>query len=248
MKPLKILAVVSALALPWLVFAVMRTESPAAAPSGEVSNVSARVALALAQAAPRPPQAILPAGCPCGCSCRNCVCVLPGACGDPACDCGGRQGAKKPPACQCFDDCDCQLGQRGEDCACGGGCPCARLSGRKALTLAEAIDKAVRQDKPLLVWVREVCPPCEHAMPDYIHVHVSRYEGTNDVVTKCGVIVGKPDGQGSIDRLATLPGFPTAEQVAAVLAPKATPTMYYRPAPVMMMPMMGFGGGCRAGG
>jgi len=131
--------------------------------------------------------------------------------------------------CACGATCTCTAGECGDP-------NCASLKAKAKLSLLDiAMDQAVRENKPLLIWVGVVCLPCEKSMPDYVHCHVERYVGQNDEVTGPAVIVGRPDGQGGLIRVATLDGIPSASQVASVLSsgvqstPQAQPAAYYQP-------------------
>lgn len=204
-------------------------------------DARARAALALAQRK-RPAKK---AGCPCGCSCgAACQCTSPGQCGDPACTCGTK--AKKQTACPC--GCGCTTCACTYPAECGNpSCTCgSKLAAKHALTLEEAADKAIRQNKPLLVWVAEVCPPCEKKMPGYIHVHVAGYSGYQTTIAEPSVLVAKPDGQGGLNIVKVLPGIPDVRDVQTALAP---PRQVFLPPPPPPMPMFfgGFGG-CGGGG
>lgn len=147
-----------------------------------------------------------------------------------------KPSAKPAPKAACPCGCSCT------DCLCATGQPCGDpgciCAAKKGLSLSAALEKAVAYDRPLLIWVREVCPPCEAQMSEYIHVHVEQYQGANDLVDYPAVIVGKPDGQGGITRVATFSGIPSKEQVSEALNPR--PRMIYLPPPPMMMSF----GGC----
>lgn len=149
---------------------------------------------------------------------------------------------KEIPNCGCDGlDCRCEAGK----CVCKSGdrctidCDCKR---KKDLSLSAAIDRAVAENRPLLIWIRQVCVPCQKAMPDCLHVHVTEYQGERDLVQDCSVIVGRPDGRGGLTRVATIPGCPDdlKQQVQAALAPPRP--VFFAPPPPM------FFGGFRCGG
>lgn len=186
--------------------------------------------------APRPATE-KPAVCPCGCGQAGCTCVA------GECLVADKEKKPRPPRrthCPC--GCSCGAG-----CACSGagdcgepGCTCAAAAQTKKFNAAKA--RAIRENKPLLIWVAEVCPPCEAKMPGYVHARVKEYFG----ITEPCVIVGKPDGQGGLDRVVTIPGIPTPEEVAAALNPPPMMAAPPSPPPMMMRPLMmmgGFGGG-----
>lgn len=205
--------------------------------------------------AARPPQSVLVAkrSSGCACACRVCNCTAPGDCGDPACGCAGksaRKAVKRGEVCPCGCGCrDCQC----VDGDCGGpncGCPDSK---RVMARFYQKCRQAIDENKPLLVWVRVTCVPCEFKMPNYIHAHVIAYEGYSGVETDNCVLVFKPDGLGGMNKVGKLPGIPTPEEVQEALTPK--PQMAYTPPPMMMAPPMmmggfggGFGGGCGGGG
>lgn len=133
-------------------------------------------------------------------------------------------------------------------------------------------NKAIQQNKPLLIWVGETCPSYEQQWTEFVHARLSEYDGKQGAEFGPEVIVGKPDGLGGMDLLSRLNGIPTKNAVDAVVA-LAKPAEYtnpyktnphwpyqsvqpmFQPMP-MMMPMMGgcdpmgcgFGGGMMMGG
>lgn len=133
-----------------------------------------------------------------------------------------------PCGCSCGGACQCASpGQCGEpDCTCGAAKRPARSS------FSAAYHRAIAEGRPLLIWVAEVCPPCEVKMSGYVHAHVQQYDGYSGLVTEPCVVVGRPDGMGGLVRVGTLPGIPTPEQVRAILAPRLVPIAQpsYRPA------------------
>lgn len=173
-------------------------------------------------------------------------------------------------------DCGCLVGAPcvcGTDCACGA----ARLvvHARPAQAPSErpgpvewalyrlAYERAVGQNRPLIIWVGETCPSCEASWPEYVHARLSEYDGPPYETTPYrgpGVILAKPDGLGGMDRLGTLSGVPSRDQVKALLYPAPAPAIqdsfgdYHlgtRAAGVaapFFLPMPMMGGGCGGGG
>lgn len=145
-----------------------------------------------------------------------------------------------PCGCSCGTACACTFpGQCGDPiCTCGS-------KPKKPLSFAAGYARAIKENKPLLIWVAQVCPPCEKKMPGYIHVHVKEYQGVSDLVTEPSVVVGQPNGQGGLNRVATIYGCPDdlAAQVQAALSP---PRQVFLLPPPPPMPM--FGGGFGGGG
>lgn len=145
-------------------------------------------------------------------------------------------------------------------CTCGPNCQCPGCAASKkqpqspgpiewALYMVQ-YQKALRANKPLLIWVGETCPICEQQWSDYVHARLSEY----DMETGPEVIISKPDGLGGMDLLGRLPGIPKLEAVNNLLSPtvqyKATyqPTFFMQPMSTMMPMMGGFGGGMIGGG
>lgn len=202
-----------------------------------------------------------------GCTCPNCRCTN-GECGCP--DCPSLKGRAAVPTgqhCTC-PSCGCSRCLCVADGKCI--CPCCGVQNQPAApapsTFKLLFDRAMTEDRPLVMWIAEVCPPCEAKMRGYVHAHLEDYEG--DATPR--VIVGRPNDKGGMDRLATFPGIPDTEQIKA--AARGTPTpapapaqpvpvSFFRPAPMPMfgggmpgmfgggIPMMGgFGGGMMGGG
>ncbi len=154
-------------------------------------------------------------------------------------------------------ECGCGCGCVNCTCAfpgeCGSPfCTCGGMSLRQA-ALDMAFERAIQENKPVLVWVAMVCPPCEKVMPDYIHVHVTSFRK----FTESCVLVGQPDGNGGIKHVVTFLGCPTAAEVSNVLAAKTSSVVSYIPPPIQQMAyspmrsmpmMMGGGGGGGRGG
>lgn len=235
--------------------------------------MKARVAQALSQASVSSKET--QKGCSCG---PDCKCTR-GECGDPSCP--SLKDSKTKNKCCCGSSCGCC----GSSCACSkdketekGLCPCGPSckctegecgsvncpSLKKspgpvewALYMVQ-YNKALVDNKPLLVWVGETCPSCERQWTSYIHARLSEYDGT-DGVTDTGpeVIIAKPDGLGGMTIAGKLKGIPVLNQVQEILSPKpafqqqsyCTPTVYSPPPMFMMpMPMMGGFGGFGGGG
>lgn len=96
--------------------------------------------------------------------------------------------------------CDCQTTGF---CICGDDCPCA------ASAYTAARRRAIQHGKPLVVWVQTT--PCKDCIPDAEHCVVHAFPG----VSGKGIVVGVPDGAGSLDRVASLPETSTMQSVAA---------------------------------
>ena len=166
------------------------------------------------------------------------------------------QAKATTPHYACVPGCDCPCG---ENCTCTAGecgCACGVSVKRSPGVVEWAIyrvqyEKAIKENKPLLIWVGETCPLCENNWPEFIHARLSEY--TDGSKGPC-VIVGKPDGMGGLNRVATINGIPTLPEVnAAVATHTATAQVVQRFVPMpppmpMMMPMMGGFGGGRGGG
>lgn len=153
------------------------------------------------------------------------------------CYCGG-----DPSVCTCTD-CQCLNGQS---------CLAAKSSGplEYAIYLA-AYDSALRQNKPLLIWVGETCPACENRWTEYVHARLSQFGGWGTTPIEQGpeVIVAKPDGLGGMDLTGRFQGIPTKASVEGLLNP-VRQGILSRPlsAPAMMLMMQEFGGGGMAMG
>lgn len=133
--------------------------------------------------------------------------------------------------CTCGTNCTCINGECGDP-----NCPSLRRS-----TYENKYLQAVRENKPILVWVSNSCLPCEKAWSDWVHVRVASYTGRQGKITGPCVIVGKPDGRGEIDLLGTLDGCPSRATVESILNPP--PQIYQQPVFQPMFMMGGFGGG-----
>ncbi len=78
----------------------------------------------------------------------------------------------------------------------------------------EALEKARREDKPFLVWVGGVCPPCVKSMPWAVHVVLDSLE--RDPSQR--VVLGRSDAAGVMRRIKTWSNhFPSSEEVEAAL-------------------------------
>jgi len=155
----------------------------------------------------------------------------------PNCGCNG-------PDCRCQSGkCDCDL----DNGRCSIDCNCTQVSHKKPLTLNTAVDLALIENKPLCVWVAEVCVPCEKKLTNCLHVHVKEYERMNGIVVKdpC-VIVAKPNN-GAVFISGTVPGCPDdlPVQVQRILNPPAfIPQPQYFAPPPMFFGFSGGRGGC----
>lgn len=128
--------------------------------------------------------------------------------------------AVRPPQtkkldCACGASCTCTAGECGSP-----NCPSLRAKKEEAPGPIEwavylvQYNKAVSQNKPFLIWVGEVCRPCEAKWTEFVHAHLTDYDG--ELGPK--VIVGKPDGLGGLSLVARLDGIPTKAQVDAALS------------------------------
>lgn len=199
--------------------------------------------------------------CPCG---PDCPCPATGGFKDPACKI---PMARSSVGCSCGASCTCIGGECGDP-----RCPnIDPFSARNAVkrnrgpgpiewVIYEAqYNKAIKQNKPLLVWVGETCPSCESTWSQYIHARLSEYDGPKGVETGPEVMICKPDGLGGMNILARLDGIPSKPVVEALLNPSQTQStstgsntlsttipqqLVFRPMsmPMMSMPMMGMGG------
>lgn len=196
----------------------------------------------------------------CYCPTPNCKCV------DGKCTCG--TATKRPPilgSCKCGVNCPCHAGECGDL-----GCPTAH--GPKegigdVLAYRIGYNRAISQNKPLLVWVGETCPACEAQWTQFVHCRVSKWDSriTDSPIAEYdgpGVKILKPDGLGGLTTAGTLDGIPTQLAVTSLLQEKQQavtqqavqqPQLVFRPMPMMpppmpMMPMGGFGGGMMMGG
>lgn len=171
--------------------------------------------------------------------------------------------AKKPAAtCQCGPNCTCVSGECGDP-----NCPTAKTAhtaGQAPGPLEEALyriqyQKAISQNKPLLIWVGETCPSCEAAWTEVIHARLSEYDGPSGKIEKgpC-VIVGKPDGFGGLTRVATLRGIPSKLEIDNLVVAgfvledqrrvQHAPSWVIPPAAAMRLVMYGGSGGMPTGG
>lgn len=150
---------------------------------------------------------------------------------------------------------DCGCAATGA-CPCGPDCPCPGCPvGCSCRSYAAAYARAVAEGRPLLTWVGPgflpaLCKP----YADCVCCSVGTLEGCQG---PC-LVVAKPDGQGGLLWLATLPYQPLVSEVRAVLAPPAALAIPSEPffreyAPAAMRPQPvqffggGFGGGRRGG-
>lgn len=213
------------LALPWLGYSA---PPPAAAPKPNV-DAQVRAALAIAQASHRrPTKKSCGCGdvCPCTpgkrgdyCSCQNrCFCsefTTPTTV--PNCGCDGPDCRCAPGKCDCTPNSKCSID-----------CDCKR---KKDLSLNAAIDRAIRENKPIVVWVKLSCPPCQAALPDCVHVRVDEDEGGEWATQSPGAVIAKLV-RGELIVVGTVYGCPTdfAQRVRAILNP---PRITYYVAPPM---------------
>lgn len=167
----------------------------------------------------------------------------------------------KRGACHCDLSCDCSCsncqctfpGECGSStCTCGLNTT-AQSPGPLEWVIFEAqYSRALKAQKPLLIWVGETCPACENQWTDYIHARLTEYRGEKGPE----VIVGKPDTLG-FSVVGRFNGIPRREQVAAALGvlTKVSATASPDPLPLFIpqfipqfIPMMGGGGGGGGGG
>jgi len=176
----------------------------------------------------------------------------------------------KVPGCACGADCTCVSGDCGDP-------NCPSLTKRKVSTKTQTpgewllyevrYAQALKANKPLLIWVGEACPPCEAKWTDFVHAHLSEYDGNKGKEVGPEVIIAKPDGLGGMDIKGRIDGIPTKLAIDAMLRPRSDPRddptydnvnpynhnphwpyqsrlVMPPPMPMMrpMMPMMGFGG------
>ena len=153
-----------------------------------------------------------------------------------------------PPAgaCVCAGGCACLVGECG-----AAGCPAAGQVQRRALPFAAARLAAIEENKPLLIWVGQSRPVIEALWPQYVHTE----EGTYPRAYNPGVVVGKPDGLGGLDRAGDLPGLPSRQQVQSVVDGYTPPAPLWQQGttatwlgfPPRLMPGPSWGGGCPGG-
>jgi hypothetical protein len=172
---------------------------------------------------------------------------------DVPCPCGN--------GCGCNGTCGC-----GTTAGCSGDCwpGCETPAARGGARGKAAWQRAVDGNLPYVVWVGGfACPACERECADAVHVHVDSYRGDDTP----RVEVGKPDGAGGLDRVASLTGAMGPGRLRGALegngtaAPGFLPTgspawhapraAFYAPPPT---PFFGgvfggvFGGGCASCG
>ena len=213
----------------------------------------ARLALALAGAGPQSPavqvqKTASPLVCACG---AGCTCAA-GDCGDA--NCPSTKAKKASAGCPCGASCTCTAGECGAR-----DCPSPSKTGPGPWEWAVyqvQYNRAVRQNKPMLIWLGETCPACEEQWTEFVHTRLSEFDSPSRGTEKGpACVVCKPDGLGGMNRLATLNGIPTRAEVDALVAEgpvSSTPAVQtFRVIP-MMRPMMmggfGGGGGCGPGG
>jgi len=157
------------------------------------------------------------------------------------------------------------------DCGCGGVLPCScgpncqcGFVGKKDprpiewLVYEVQYNKALTQNKPLLVWVAETCPPCESKWTEFIHAHLSDYTPQGGLSYHGpGVVVARPNGDGmGMTVTAKIDGIPTQASVDAAAnisrqVFRVLPQVSYVQTPqVTFMPMASgcAGGNCGVGG
>lgn len=153
-----------------------------------------------------------------------------------------------------------QVSTKKSDCGCGGSCACcfgecgskhcpSANNREHKFILQAAAAAAFGENKPLLVWIAEACPPCEVKLKDCHHVHVPCYEGNRGLETAPSVLVCYPNTDGGFNVVKRINDCPTdlVEQVRQAL-PKPVPAprapVFIAPPMSPMMPVMsGFGGG-----
>lgn len=159
------------------------------------------------------------------------------------------QKAVRPLDCACGPDCPCTAGECGSP-----NCPSLKAAPGPIewIIYQTKYNQAVRQNKPLLIWVGVACPPCEQQWAEWIHAHLSEYDGPpyeSSPYRGPGVIVARPDGMGGMTRTGTLSGVPLQSEVQALLGLRKAAPLTFAPPVMPMMPMMGgFGGGMMMGG
>lgn len=162
------------------------------------------------------------------------------------CDCGGNASI-----CTCGPNCDCP------------GCAINANVYKKAPEPIEwalyrvQYEKAVAQNKPLIIWVGETCPACENRWTNYLHARLTEFGGWSGVPLEQGpkVIVAKPDGLGGMNVVGRLEGIPGATAISDLLSHQrqAVQSPITCVSPMMCMPvcdpmMGGFSGGMMMGG
>lgn len=121
---------------------------------------------------------------------------------------------------------------------------------RETTQYQKAYERALRENKPFLIWVGQVCLPCEQKWSDCIHARVKEYDGPRGTEPGPCVIIGIPDGDG-FRRAGTLQGCPTRADLDRLLnLPKqiAPPVIQQALSFKPMIPIGGFGGGMMMGG
>jgi hypothetical protein len=127
---------------------------------------------------------------------------------DGPCVCGN--------GCGCNSTCGC-----GTTAGCSGDCwpGCETPAARGAARGKAAWRRAVDGNLPYVVWVGGfACPACERECADAVHVHVDSYRGDDTP----RVEVGKPDGAGGMDRVASLTGAMGPGRLAGALLGRPT--------------------------
>lgn len=128
----------------------------------------------------------------------------------------------KTSSCPCGASCNCLTGECGSP-----DCPSLAKTSVKSPSAIEwarylvKYNLAISQKKPLIIWVGETCPPCEAKWTDFVHAHLSEYDGAKGVEAGPEVIIGKPDGLGGITVAGRIDGIPTKPAIDALLALKS---------------------------
>ena len=125
--------------------------------------------------------------------------------------------------CDCKDcDCDpCLCGLRTFNCP--SDCECKYCKLKKRATYGECYNKSIKTGKPLVVWVRMACLPCERKTPDYVHYHCDSFGGS----TKPRVIVATPQGEDLVVR-GTLTGAMSADRIQGLVPVKRSAPIRYQ--------------------
>jgi hypothetical protein len=92
--------------------------------------------------------------------------------------------------------------------------------------LATAHRRAIKENKPLLLWVGQPA----RAVPGCVSVHLERYQRAHSP----GVVVGMPDDDGEVTRVADLSGAPSDREIKAKAVlptpePQAAPSYQFAP-------------------
>lgn len=236
--------------------------------SAEVS-VDTRVALALTRAKSTgkasttnsKPICFCAPNCPCG---PDCPCPTTGGFRDPTRKIPVSQANRSSVGCSCGSTCTCQGGECG-DPACPTLDPFSIRNSRGRKSSPGPIEwaiyemqynKAIKENKPLLIWVGETCPACENSWTQYIHARLSEYDGTKGTEKGPEVMVCKPDGLGGMNVLAHLDGIPSKSAVEAIMSPQQTQTTQIQasiplnniiPQQLVFQPTFPMMGGCSMG-